>query len=241
MSNSGENVDQIVPIRDHNDHDNLSDEFAVHRASTTDTIDDDHSDAEERVVPQADADSEAERVVFEDHSGSDSDSGNDGIQNPLEDICGDIDGDNGVNRWAERFAGSHVQEQRMQLLKCAARYEYNEHSVVDPDFPEDEKDILMLDINGDNGSSNGKRALRPNHMQRGSADETVKADRTIVQRKRKKRPKEKSEKWHLQSRSLKTVVYVIGILSATCQGWYQSVVSGTSRSRASSVLIPVLI
>lgn len=31
----------------------------------------------------------------------------------------------------------------------------------------------------------------------------------------------------MQSRSIRSLVFVIGILSATCQGWYQSVVAGT--------------
>jgi hypothetical protein len=33
----------------------------------------------------------------------------------------------------------------------------------------------------------------------------------------------------MQSRSIRSLVFVIGILSATCQGWYQSVVAGTSK------------
>lgn len=139
-----------------------------------------------------------------------------------------------VDTWVDNFATAHKQMKRIKYLRWAAHYEHDPNSVArNQDIPEDEKDVLLEPLRqttsgttANSGATNsgttenaatGTRAANPDPSASGGGN-------AITTPRGQRR-----DDWSMQSRSIRSLVFVIGILSATCQGWYQSVVAGTSK------------
>jgi hypothetical protein len=141
-----------------------------------------------------------------------------------------------VQSWVRNFHQHHKLGPRLNLkyLKWTADYLVDINSVnQDPEFPLDEKAYLVKKEGHGNTSQNVEQCSisASNQDESGGVSVGGEADsNNMVNGSIQTRDTvavSKTERWREQSRSLKTLVLNFGILSATCQGWYQSVVSGT--------------